>query len=447
MANKDIFPDRRYAFDVLRRITFQKLALDVALSEGEQSVPDLSPIDRAFARNLIMTTLKALPLLDHLLDGAMDRPLMDRDLPARNWMRIGLAQIFFMSVEDHAAVHSTVELMSNSRTKGVRDKKGMANAILRRMAREQEKYREKIMSMPAGNIPEFWRNRWETAYGSDALNEMAQAFLNEAPLDIYLKNPEKSAALMEEFSTTHKAVSMSKHTVRFPKATSVTALSGFDEGDWWVQDFAASLPVLLLGDVKGKSVADVCAAPGGKALQLAAMGAIVAAIDVSKKRLKRVYENLTRTKLSASVFTKNALKWEPSETFDAILLDAPCTATGTMRRHPDVALHKNDEDIEKVSRTQGNLIQHVTQFLKPDGKLIYCTCSLEKEEGEDIVQAFLEKNPTFQIDPISVDELSAIHTGLSVCLGKDGSVRTLPHSLGDMGGMDGFYIARIVRKP
>ena len=441
MATPENLNSRRLAFDILRNITEQKQPLDIAIIEVSARYPDMMARDRAFARHLITTCLRRLPFLDTLIDGAMDKALAPRDLGTRNWLRLGITQLFYMNVEGFAAVHSVVELMGNSPTKGVRAKKGLANAILRRFSRDKDRILEKHKDKHALNIAPWLRERWVDAYGKAAVNDIALGLIGEPPLDITFKTNEQCEAMAKAL----EGQKLSEHTCRLNRAGDITELEGFKDGNWWVQDFAATLPVLLMGDMKGKSVADLCAAPGGKTMQLASAGADVSAVDVSHKRLKRLEENLARTKLNAQVVTSNVMKWQPKQKFDGILMDAPCTATGTLRRSPDVPIHKTTDDIFSMRKIQKGLLEHSFQYLKTGGVLIYCTCSLEKEEGEMVVDEFLDNNPDAKRLPITEKDLEAFSILPKSAITSDGDLRTLPSMLGDIGGMDGFFISRLTK--
>lgn len=436
MATDETLNSRRLAFDILRNITEKKETLDVALVNGMANYPDMVERDRAFARHLITTCLRHLPFLDTLIDGAMDNPLESKNLGTRNWLRLGTTQILFMKVEGHAAVHSTVELIGNSPTKEVRGKKGLANAILRRFAKNSEQLLEKSQSDPTANIAPWLRERWLKQYGESKLKDIAAALLLEPPLDLTIKDKNKT----DDFAKLLGGQKLGQQSVRLTRGGDVTKLDGFSDGSWWVQDFAAHLPVALMGDVNGKTIADLCAAPGGKTMQLASAGAEVTAVDVSKKRLKRLEENLARTDLKAEIIISNVMKWQPEQQFDGILLDAPCTATGTMRRRPDVPIHKSVDDVERLGQVQANLLSHAFKYLKNGGTLIYCTCSLEQDEGEDIIKNFLEATPNAKRLPFAKNDIGPLSDQIQTA---QGDIRTLPSILGDIGGMDGFFISRI----
>jgi 16S rRNA (cytosine967-C5)-methyltransferase len=285
------------------------------------------------------------------------------------------------------------------------------------------------------NTPEWLWKRWVLHYGEETASRIAAAHLEEPPLDLSVK------ANAAAWGTRLSGSFLPWGTVRLYAKGRIEDLEGYDEGAWWVQDTAAALPARLLGDVKGLRVADLCAAPGGKTAQLAAQGAQITAVDISAARLRRLQENLERLNLKAETVRANVSEWTPSERFDAVLLDAPCSATGTIRRNPDIAYLKSDADIAALAAVQKRLLNHALGLLAPGGHLVYATCSLEREEGEEQIQALLAERSDVALLPIRTDE---------ICLPPDaitshGMLRTLPFH---MGGMDGFFAARLsVRSP
>jgi 16S rRNA (cytosine967-C5)-methyltransferase len=286
---------------------------------------------------------------------------------------------------------------------------------------------------PGADLPAWLYTRWRATYGEETAAAIANALHSEPPLDLSVKHdPADWASRIGADITPTGSVRLS--------GGNVESLPGFAEGAWWVQDAAAALPVKLLGDISGKNIADLCAAPGGKTLQIAAAGARVTAVDRSKQRLETLRENLARTQLEANVVTADVLKLKAREKFDAVLLDAPCSATGTLRRHPDVAWLRKPDDIRKLSTLQRELIAAAADFVKPGGVLVYAVCSLEPEEGEGAIEAALESG-AWTRDPVRPGEIA----GGDAFLTAEGALRTLPSHWPETGGLDGFFVARLVR--
>ena len=406
-------------------------AVDAALGRGE-----MDPRDRGFARLLATTTIRRLGQIDNALSRLIETKLPLKPEALMNLLRLGAAQLMFLETPPHAAVATAVDL---AQAVGLGRGKGMANAVLRRLSREGAAILTDQDTVRL-NIPDWLRRRWVHAYGEDTVTAMAAQHLAEPPLDLTLKPGEDAAAWAE----TLEATILPTGTLRRAVGGRIESLPGFAEGKWWVQDVAATLPVLLFGDVQGKIVFDLCAAPGGKTMQLAAAGATVTAIDRSAARLEIVRKNLERLQLIAILTTADALAWKPAGDglADGVLLDAPCTATGTTRRHPDIPLTKTPQDLIQLSRLQGELLERATRLVRPGGTLVYCTCSLEPEEGEQQIARLLSTHPEMARRPVEAGEIG----GLDEAITKDGDVRTLPCHWGEQGGMDGFFAARLVRK-
>ncbi|MFN5283015.1 RsmB/NOP family class I SAM-dependent RNA methyltransferase [Bradyrhizobium sp.] len=430
---------RRIAADILDGVLHKHRTLDDQL-DGAGAHPGLKSLadrDRALMRRLVSTILRKLGTLGHLLSRLLDRGI-PTDAPRAQSARVfGAAQILWMDVPDHAAVDLSVRLVQSDRRAA--KYAGLVNAVLRRCAREAQGLIDEISTQTL-DLPPWMLARWNAHYGEATAREMALALGHEPSLDLTVKSDAAQWA-----SRLHGEV-LPTGTVRTLLQGSVTMLPGFAEGQWWVQDAAAALPVRLFGDIKDKKVADLCAAPGGKTAQLALAGAQVTAVDRSPARVARLRENLTRLALQAETVVADAAEW-PAEaaSFDGILVDAPCTSTGTIRRHPDVAWLRQEGDIAALSALQKRLLLKATHLLKPGGTLVYCTCSLEPEEGEHAIAALLASESGLRRAPVEKSEVA----GLDDIITADGDLRTLPSHLPNadprLSGLDGFYAARLVK--
>lgn len=392
--------------------------------------------DRAFARAMSATALRRLGQTQALLSHFLSRPLPDDAEDIRLVLILALTQLVFMRAAPHAVLNTAVDEVRTYR--GGARFAGLVNAVLRRASREAAAITE-TQDAPVLNTPPWLFARWGTAYGEDAARRIAQAHLHEPPLDLTIK------ADRVEWAQTLSGESVGPFSVRLRHKGRVDELPGFRDGAWWVQDVAATLPAALLRDVRGLRVADICAAPGGKTAQLAAAGAQVTAVDISNARLSRLSENLARLRLDAELVEADATTWEPAAPFDAVLLDAPCSATGTIRRNPDIAYLKTPSDIETLGRLQARLLAHAATLVRPGGVLVYCSCSLEPEEGERQAMEAVRTQPDLAIDPVAGPEV-----GDARWITPQGCLRTLPYYLGGdsddgsigEGGMDGFFAAR-----
>ena len=429
------FAARNIAAQALFGILHRRRSLDEVLdsSSGIDGLSALPDRDRALVRMLVATTLRRLGTLRALL-GATLQAGLPKDAPqVEIALLLGAAQILFLDVPDHAAVDLSVRLASETRNKRYA---GLTNAVLRRVAREGK---ERLAALdPQLDTPSWLLERWHNTYGADTAAAIASAHGNEPPLDLTVK------ADAAEWAERLGGKLMPTGTIRLVDAGQITVLQGFAEGAWWVQDMAASLPVRLLGDVRELAVADLCAAPGGKTAQLAAAGAKVVAVDRSENRLKRLRENLVRLGLDAETVVADATAWEGGP-FDAVLLDAPCSATGTIRRHPEIPWQKQATDITAPAALQTRLLDRAAALTKPDGLLVYATCSLEPEEGEQQVEAFLARQRNFTRVPVTVADVGGVEAFVSPA----GDMRSLPCHLPDpdprMAGCDGFFAARLRR--
>ncbi|MEX2642346.1 MAG: transcription antitermination factor NusB [Acetobacterales bacterium] len=401
---------------------------------AEPAMAALDARDRAFARLLAATTLRRLGEIDALLDRCLEKPLPARAAVARQAMRLGLSQLLFLNTPAHAALDGAARMLSGRAA----PYRGVVNAVLRRVTREGDTLRQGI-DPDRVDQPDWLRESWEKAYGAATARAISAAHRDEPPLDLTAKaDPARWAeALGAELLPTG--------TLRLREAGPVPELPGFAEGAWWVQDAAAALPVRLLanafdGGLTGRRAVDLCAAPGGKTAQFAAAGAHVTAVDRSEARLRRVRENLARLGLPAEVVAADAGAYRPPAPPDAVLLDAPCTATGTIRRHPDIAWLKRPDDVAALAAEQSRLLDAALGMLTPGGVLVYAVCSLQPEEGPERIAAVLNTGLAERI-PLSPDELPALHEAVTA----EGDLRTLPCHWADRGGLDGFYAARLRR--
>ncbi len=419
---------RRTALDVLAACLDKGQPLDDALGR-HPGFAALDPRDRAFVRLLLATTLRRLGEIVEVLDTLVERPLEGANAIGAQVLRLGAAQLLFLGTPPHAAVDTSVRLVEGA---GLHHLKGLVNAVLRRIARDGAALlgdRD-----PARlNTPVWLWESWTAAYGEEATRAIAAAHLIEAPLDLTTR------ADADFWAGRLEAEKLPTGTLRRTGGGHIAELPGFAEGAWWVQDAAATLPARLLGEIAGKRVADLCAAPGGKTMQLCAAGAQVTAVDISARRMVRVGENLARAGLSAELVTADAAKWTPAERFDAILLDAPCSGTGTLRRHPDIAWLKDEEDVGRLMLAQDRLLLHALDLLKPGGTLVYAVCSLQEDEGPARIDALLARERRARLVPVDAAELP----GLAEAASPAGDVRTLPSMWAERGGIDGFYIARL----
>lgn len=414
---------RRAAAELLVAVMDRGRALEDAMAETP-SFNALEGRDRAFARALVTAGLRRLGGVNAVLSQFLQKPLPESAQHARALLHLGATQLLVLGTPAHAAVGETVETANH-----MREARGFAklmNAVLRKVASNGA---EILASLPPGaDLPAWLYTRWRASYG-DAAPRIADALRREAPLDISVKDD--AAGWAERLG----GVVTPTGSVRLTDPAPIDSMPGFDEGAWWVQDAAATLPAKLLGDVRGKRVLDLCAAPGGKTLQLAAAGAHVTAVDKSEARLKRLRENLARTRLQAEVICADALEFR-AEAFDAVLLDAPCTSTGTLRRHPDVAWLRRPTDVRALAELQAKLVAASAKLLKPGAPLVYAVCSLEPEEGPGIVAEALRHH--WRRAPTSDDIPAEFIT-------PDGDMRTHPGLWPELGGLDGFYAARLLR--
>ena len=387
--------------------------------------------DRAFARLLVATVLRRLGQIDALIAQCLNVPLAPRAMLVQDILRLGVAQLLFLRTPPHAAVATSVDL---AQSRGFVSHKGLVNAVLRRLSIEGPE-RIETQDAPRLNTPDWLWQSWSRAYGEPTARAVATAHLKEAPLDLSLRND------AETWGAALEGVLLPTGTLRRAAGGALATLPGYAEGAWWVQDAAAALPARLFGDVAGCDVIDLCAAPGGKTAQLATAGARVTAVDRSARRLERLVANLKRLDLAVEAVGADALSWRPPRPAQAVLLDAPCSTTGAIRRHPDVPHLKSPEDVARLSMVQENLLLAAIDMLRPGGMLVYCTCSLESEEGPERIESLLHSGAPVARIGIEADEIGAEPEWIT----PEGDLRTLPCHFHAYDGIDGFYCARLVK--
>jgi len=421
---------RQLAVFLLKAVLREKRAFDEAFdaSSSNPAFAKLEFRDRAFARAIAATALRRLGQIQDLLNRFLKTPLPAKAFEAHFILVAGAAQLAFMEVAPHAAIGLAVEQTKSSHP--CRPYSGLVNAVLRKINSNAAAIVDQQDAAEI-NTPPWLFTRWTKHYGIEIARKIAAVHLEEPSLDLSVKgDPQFWASRLS-------GTVLPWGTVRLSAKGRIEDIDGYAEGAWWVQDAGAALPALLLGDVRGKRIADLCAAPGGKTAELAARGADVTAVDISGTRLRRLQENLDRLKLSTKIVHADAAEWNATEPFDAVLLDAPCSATGTIRRNPDIPYLKTQADIDALSAVQTRLLGHAVNLLKPGGQLVYSTCSLEPEECEAQVERLLSSRQDISLAPLKADELGIPAEAVTPA----GMLRTLPFH---MGGMDGFLAARFV---
>lgn len=408
---------RRAALTLLDAVLRHGKSVDGAMGRAFRHLKRAD--DRGLAAAIVGEVLRRLPDYDRLIDSATKNPLPE-DAKARMVLRMALAQALVLDTPHHAAISTALPLLAGG-------PKRLAHGIFGTLSRQDAQLPE------VPTLPEAVSTRWSAAWGGAMVAAAARAIAAPPPIDLTLADPAETDAL----ATALEGVSLLPGHVRRARAA-VTGLPGYAEGRWWVQDIAAALPARLFGAGEGRAALDLCAAPGGKTLQLAAQGWNVTAVDRAESRLARLSENLARTGLSAELVTADALQWAaPAEAYDAILVDAPCSATGIFRRHPDVLYRASPRVIVESAEIQTAMLDRAARWLKPGGTLVYAVCSLEPEEGEAVARGFLESHPAFAVAPI---ESEALPAGLATA--PEGWLRILPGEIADPGGSDGFFIVR-----
>tara|TARA_Y100000588_G_scaffold381157_1_gene466299 strand:+ start:170 stop:1486 length:1317 start_codon:yes stop_codon:yes gene_type:complete len=419
---------RRAAMELLSGVLREDNSLEEA-AEGCRSFLDLSPRDKAFAWLLTLSCLRHLGEIDALISMCLKKPLPRKAHRVNDSLRLGLTQILFVGTPDYAAVNSTVDLADG----GMRGFRKLINAVLRRVLREGQAWLEGLDGAYL-NTPKWLWHSWEKEYGLKTTRNIAEIHCKEPPLDISLKEAKIDSGVLE-------GKRLLGSSIRVNVQGPVSEMVGFQDGFWWVQDLAATLPVKMLGQVGGEEVIDLCAAPGGKTAQLCDAGAKVFSVDVSSRRLEILKENLDRLSFSSKIVCADIRGWRPKHPVDFVLLDAPCTGTGTIRRHPDILHRRTLDQVVRSAKLLDQLLVSAAEMTKVGGTLVFSTCSLQSQEGPDCVDSFLASNPGFVRDPLGKNfgaEIGAYTT-------ESGYLRTLPCCLGDYGGMDGFFAARLKR--
>lgn len=412
-------PARQAALRMLDAVMRRGESLDVAQHAACQAIAERS--DRALAMAIAGEVLRHLPGLDLLINSMTQLPLAD-DAKVRMVLRIMLAQTLVLETPPHATISTALPLLQGGPRK-------LAHGVFGNLIRSGA-------TLPPPELPPATANRWQAAWGDAMVAAAGEALGTPPPLDLTLRDPATTQELAQELG----GISLMPGHVRLPRSGAIEFMPGFAEGGWWVQDLAASLPARLLGAGSGRTVLDLCAAPGGKTMQLAAAGWQVSALDNSEKRLKRLRQNMKRTGLDAATITANLLEWRPDEEADAVLLDAPCSATGIFRRHPDVLYRIAPRHIAERAEQQAVLLARASNWVKPGGLLVYAVCSLEPEEGERVIESFLADDSRYAIDPVQQGELAA-----GIAASSAGWVRTMPGLLAESGGLDGFFMVRMRR--
>ena len=431
-------PARRAAVEVLAAVIAKKQSLDDILGRSLNSggMLDLPVRDRAFTRAIVGASLRRRGQIDAVLARFLERGMPPKSGSLYEILLSGAAQLLFLKAPPHAVIDLAVRLAQYDPKAARFDK--LVNAVLRKVATEGEAIANSLDAARI-NTPDWLWTRWVAHWGEERTRAFTTMQLVEAPLDLTVKSdPQHWAELME-------GRVLPSGSVRLQPKGRIEALPGYDAGEWWVQDVAAALPARLLGDIAGLRVADLCAAPGGKTAQLVQAGASVVAVDSSIHRLELLKQNLSRLGLEASVVASDAAQWQPDERFDAVLLDAPCSSTGTIRRHPDIPYLKTAKDIEILAGLQARLLDRAASLLRPGGRLVYSTCSLEPEEGEAQIASLLVRNASLRLDPVDAAAIGAEKDWIA----PSGVLRTFPSQLQlespEWSGMDGFFAARLVR--
>lgn len=421
--NNDVagLPSRRAALTMMEAVQLKGQSLDQSAVDACRRLP---PNDKAHAIAMIHEALRWQVDLDALIDSKTDN-ILDHDARPRMVLRIALTQLLVLKTPSHAAISTALPLVEKGPRRLVH---GVLGAL----------YRDQVSLPETPTLPQYAVERWKH-WGDDMLNAASRALLSAPPLDLMLKNANDHDEVMAQMREFHP-ISFARGHIRLGRGSAVEHLPGYDDGIWWVQDIAASLPARLAGVGYGKTALDLCAAPGGKTMQLAAAGFDVTAVDISKRRIERLSQNLDRAQLDANIVCADISKWDNQDSYDVILLDAPCTASGTFRRHPDVLQRIGSQDVSRLADIQSALLSRASDWVKVGGMIIYATCSLEREEGEKQISAFLAAHNDFAIADIDPKVIP-----IDGAITANGLIRTLPQMMIDQGGSDGFFVAALQR--
>lgn len=415
---------RSLALDILSDVFEHRKTIDESMQMRAYE-KGISLTDKAFAYRLASEVVRRKGIIDALLAGFLTKPLKPSQVRVNHALMLGVVQLCVLDTPPHAAVHETVQVIADSSFAPL---KGLVNAVLQNILRALPACKEK-MNDPARALPDAVREAWALQYGNAMCEAAGKLLLQKPPLDISVKqNPAEWA---KKLGGAH----LRTNTIRITQDVKVEELPGFKEGEWWVQDAGACLAVEALGDVKGKHVLDICAAPGGKTAQLMAAGAKVTSIDSSAKRMERFAQNMQRLKFSPEIRVEDIRIWKPQTKFDAVLLDAPCSATGTFRKHPEVLWNRLPADVARLKTLQRECLSAVLGWLPHDVPLIYTVCSMETEEGESLIAEMLEKHKELALEPLPIQGFN-----------QNDGLRLLPLALDASGGNDGFYIARLIKR-
>ena len=428
MSKQAGIPARLAAVELLSIVLDDNEPLEIGL-QNSSSFDDLADSDRAFAHLLVKSCLRHLGEIDTAIKQFLKKPIPEKANRVRHILRIGATQLIVLKTAPHAAVDTSVRLAKGTRLAGFG---GLINAVLRRISELESLEAEDAARR---STPDWLFESWTKEYGAETAADIAIAHLSEPCLDLTVRRSPS------EFAEKVGGRLLPTGSIRLESASNVAAIDGFQEGEWWVQDAAAALPAQLIREPSGKIIYDLCAAPGGKAAQLFSAGAQVTAVDRSEKRLEIMRRNLERLGMSIELHYADVISWRPEKLADAVLLDAPCSATGTIRRHPDITLLKSLADVRRLAKLQLELIYAAAKLVRPGGHLVYAVCSLQPDESQRVVNKFLLNNDQFKRDPVTAVEVENI----SEFITPAGDIRTLPSHWEEWGGLDGFFAARLKR--